>query len=97
MQDFSIVMLVKTLGSLVGAPLMAVLWVCGMEVGGVGLGLPYFVSGVRLFFFFFVLFFLGISCMGRASGGGGGGWVSSFHEVRREEMRCCGGDDDGFA
>ncbi|CAE7205823.1 hypothetical protein PTNB73_07234 [Pyrenophora teres f. teres] len=43
-QDFSIVMLTKTLGSLVGAPLMAVLWVQAIKIGGVGLGLPYFVS-----------------------------------------------------
>lgn len=45
-QDFSIVMLVKTLGSLVGAPLMTVLWVHAIKLGGVGLGLPYFVSAV---------------------------------------------------
>jgi hypothetical protein len=45
-QDFSIVMLTKTLGSLVGAPLMTILWVHAIKLGGVGLGLPYFVSGV---------------------------------------------------
>ncbi|KAI8937449.1 hypothetical protein NX059_005171 [Plenodomus lindquistii] len=45
-QDFSIIMLVKTLGSLVGAPLMTVLWVHAIKLGGIGLGLPYFVSGV---------------------------------------------------
>ncbi|KAI0003523.1 MFS general substrate transporter [Xylariaceae sp. FL0662B] len=39
---FSIVMMVKTLGSLVGAPLMAVLWVRGIVTGA--LGVPYFVS-----------------------------------------------------
>ncbi|KAH7078419.1 hypothetical protein FB567DRAFT_135252 [Paraphoma chrysanthemicola] len=44
-QDFSIVMLTKTLGSLVGAPLMTVLWVHAIQLGGVGLGLPYFISG----------------------------------------------------
>ncbi|KAF2819922.1 hypothetical protein CC86DRAFT_334107 [Ophiobolus disseminans] len=43
-QDFSIVMLTKTLGSLVGAPLMTVLWVHAIKLGGLGLGLPYFVS-----------------------------------------------------
>ena len=43
-QDFSIVMLTKTLGSLVGAPLMMVLWVHAIKLGGAGLGLPYFVS-----------------------------------------------------
>lgn len=41
---FSIVMLVKTLGSLLGAPLMAVLWVQGIGIGGAALGMPYFVS-----------------------------------------------------
>lgn len=45
-QDFSIVMMVATLGSLVGAPLMTVLWVQAMNLGGFGLGLPYFVSAV---------------------------------------------------
>ena len=47
-QDFSIVMLTKTFGSLLGAPLMTVLWVQAIKAGGVGLGLPYFVSGVSL-------------------------------------------------
>ena len=45
-QDFSIVMLTKTLGYLVGAPLMTVLWVQAIRIGGAGLGLPYFVSSV---------------------------------------------------
>jgi hypothetical protein len=39
-------MLTKTLGSLVGAPLMTVLWVHAIKLGGVGLGLPYFISAV---------------------------------------------------
>lgn len=43
---FSIVMLVKTVGSLLGAPLMAALWVRGIETGGAALGMPYFVSSV---------------------------------------------------
>jgi hypothetical protein len=47
-QDFSIVMLTKTLGSLVGAPLMTVLWVHAIKLGGIGLGLPYFVSAVSI-------------------------------------------------
>lgn len=47
-QDFSIVMLTKTLGSLVGAPLMTVLWVHAIKIGGAGLGLPYFVSAVSI-------------------------------------------------
>ncbi|KAJ4307634.1 hypothetical protein N0V84_012596 [Fusarium piperis] len=41
---FSIVMLVKTVGSLLGAPLMAALWVRGIGIGGVAFGMPYFVS-----------------------------------------------------
>ena len=41
---FSIVMLVKTVGSLLGAPLMATLWVHGIEIGGGALGMPYFIS-----------------------------------------------------
>jgi hypothetical protein len=45
-QDFSIVMLTKTLGSLVGAPLMTVLWVQAIKLGGIGVGLPYFFSAV---------------------------------------------------
>jgi hypothetical protein len=41
---FSIVMLVKTAGSLVGAPLMAALWVHGLDIGGAALGMPFFFS-----------------------------------------------------
>ncbi|VTT67771.1 unnamed protein product [Fusarium fujikuroi] len=41
---FSIVMLVKTVGSLFGAPLMAALWVRGLGIGGMALGMPFFVS-----------------------------------------------------
>ncbi|KAI9170832.1 MFS efflux pump atnC [Paramyrothecium foliicola] len=41
---YSIVMLIKTVGSLLGAPLMAALWVNGIGIGGVALGFPYFVS-----------------------------------------------------
>lgn len=48
MQDFSIVMLMKTLGSLVGAPFMTILWVHAIKLGGIGLGLPYFISAVSL-------------------------------------------------
>lgn len=48
-QDFSTVMLTKTLGSLVGAPLMASLWIQAIKLGGWRLGLPYFISAVRHF------------------------------------------------
>ncbi|KIL87654.1 hypothetical protein FAVG1_09364 [Fusarium avenaceum] len=41
---FSIVMLVKTAGSLVGAPLMAALWVRGLGIGGAAMGMPFFIS-----------------------------------------------------
>ncbi|OHE95015.1 major facilitator superfamily transporter [Colletotrichum orchidophilum] len=41
---FSIVMMVKTLGSLLGAPLMMVLWVKSISLGGAALGIPYLVS-----------------------------------------------------
>ncbi|RYP35968.1 hypothetical protein DL766_002238 [Monosporascus sp. MC13-8B] len=39
---FSIVMMTKTLGSLLGAPLMAFLWVRGIATGGSAMGTPYF-------------------------------------------------------
>ncbi|RGP74538.1 hypothetical protein FSPOR_1115 [Fusarium sporotrichioides] len=43
---FSIVMLVKTAGSLLGAPLMATLWVYGLSLGEISLGMPFFFSSV---------------------------------------------------
>ncbi|KAH7018180.1 uncharacterized protein B0I36DRAFT_368220 [Microdochium trichocladiopsis] len=43
-QLFAVVMMVKTLGSLLGAPLMATLWVRGISIGGGALGIPYLVS-----------------------------------------------------
>lgn len=45
-QDYSVVMLVKTAGSLIGAPVMTLAWVKGIGWGGAALGLPYFVSAV---------------------------------------------------
>ncbi|OJD29752.1 major facilitator superfamily transporter [Diplodia corticola] len=45
-QDYSVVMLVKTVGSLVGAPLMTLAWVKGIGLGGAALGLPYFLSSI---------------------------------------------------
>jgi hypothetical protein len=61
-QDFSIVMLTKTLGSLVGAPLMTILWVKAIEWGGVGLGLPYFISSVRytIYIRYLLIYFAGL-------------------------------------
>lgn len=57
-QDFSIVILAKTLGSLVGAPLMTVLWMHAIKLGGVGLGLPYFISSVSVSLSNWLLFLL---------------------------------------
>jgi hypothetical protein len=45
-QLFSVVMLVRTAGTLLGAVAMPSLWVAGLSVGGVALGLPYGVSAV---------------------------------------------------
>jgi hypothetical protein len=43
-QLFSVVMLVRTVGTLVGAVEMPALWVTGLGVGGWGLGMPFVVS-----------------------------------------------------
>jgi hypothetical protein len=43
-QLFSVVMLVRTVGTLVGAVVMPALWVAGLGVGGWGLGMPFVVS-----------------------------------------------------
>jgi hypothetical protein len=48
-QDYSIVMFAKTCGSLLGLPLMTLSWANGIGIGGVGLGLPYFLSVVGAF------------------------------------------------
>lgn len=55
-QIFSIVMLVKTMGSLLGAPLMAALWVGGIGIGGMGMGLPFFISSACYAMAIFVFF-----------------------------------------
>jgi hypothetical protein len=44
MQLFSMVMLVRTVGTLVGAVVMPALWVTGVGIGGWALGLPFVVS-----------------------------------------------------
>ncbi|KAH6847206.1 hypothetical protein B0I37DRAFT_397483 [Chaetomium sp. MPI-CAGE-AT-0009] len=44
-QLFSVVMLVRTVGTLVGAVVMPGLWVTGMRIGGWALGLPYVRTG----------------------------------------------------
>jgi hypothetical protein len=45
-QLFSVVMLVRTVGTLVGSIVMPGLWVTGMRIGGWALGLPYVVSAL---------------------------------------------------
>ncbi|KAK7519488.1 uncharacterized protein IWZ02DRAFT_294279 [Phyllosticta citriasiana] len=49
---YTVVMVVKTIGSLVGAPLMTAVWVAGIGVGGAGLGLPFWGSAVSVFCFY---------------------------------------------
>jgi hypothetical protein len=38
--------LVEAIGSLVGVPLATALWAAGIHVGGLALGLPFFVGSV---------------------------------------------------
>ncbi|KAH7049382.1 hypothetical protein B0J12DRAFT_740865 [Macrophomina phaseolina] len=57
-QDYSVVMLVKTVGSLVGAPVMTFAWVKGIGLGGAALGLPYFLSAILYLSAAIVLCFL---------------------------------------
>ncbi|KAF1987422.1 MFS general substrate transporter [Aulographum hederae CBS 113979] len=54
-KDYSILMLAKTTGSLIGVPLMTIAWAEGIAFGGLGLGLPYFASAVFYFLGFLVL------------------------------------------
>ncbi|TLD03261.1 uncharacterized protein PgNI_12472 [Pyricularia grisea] len=53
---FSVVMLVKTVGSLVGVPIVTSLWIVGIDLRFEGLGLPYFVSAGCYFAALVVLF-----------------------------------------
>lgn len=46
-RDFSIIMILKTVGALIGTPLITAAWVRGVEVSGAGLGLPYYITAVR--------------------------------------------------
>lgn len=45
-QDYSIIMIAQTCGTLLGLPLMTIAWAKGIGIGGMGLGLPHFVSAV---------------------------------------------------
>jgi hypothetical protein len=43
---YSAVGFVETTGSLIGAPLLSSMWAVGINIGGWGLGLPFWVCGV---------------------------------------------------
>lgn len=43
-RDLSIVVMVQTIGTLIGTPVFAALWVKGLNAGGTLLGLPYFAA-----------------------------------------------------
>lgn len=43
---FSAVGLIETLGEMSGIPLLSSAWICGIKVGGMGLGLPFYVCSV---------------------------------------------------
>jgi len=45
-RDFSIIVVVRTIGTLIGTPLMTAIWVRGVAAGGALLGLPFFVASV---------------------------------------------------
>jgi hypothetical protein len=45
--DYSLTMIAKYAGNMIGLPLMTVLWAKGIGMGGQALGLPYFASAVR--------------------------------------------------
>ena len=47
-RDFSIVIMLRTVGELVGIPLMTASWLKGVSNGGAALGFPYFLSSVSL-------------------------------------------------
>jgi hypothetical protein len=42
---YSAVGFVETAGSLIGAPLLSSMWAVGINIGGWGLGLPFWVCG----------------------------------------------------
>ena len=48
-QDYSIVMIAKYAGNLIGLPLMTIVWATGIGIGGAWLGSPYFLSAVSFF------------------------------------------------
>jgi hypothetical protein len=47
-RDYSIVVMTRSIGALIGTPLMAAIWVKDLAVGGGNMGLPYFATAVGL-------------------------------------------------
>jgi hypothetical protein len=47
-QDYSLVVLAKTMGVLSGLPTMTIIWAWGIGIGGMALGLPYLTSAVSI-------------------------------------------------
>lgn len=45
-RDFSIVVMTRMIGTLIGTPLITAIWVQGVAAGGAQLGLPFFVASV---------------------------------------------------
>lgn len=45
-RDFSVAILFKTLGTLLGTPAMTAIWAQGIQLGGAALGLPFLTSAV---------------------------------------------------
>jgi len=46
---FSAVGLIETLGEMSGIPLLSSAWICGIKIGGMGLGFPFYVCSVGHF------------------------------------------------
>jgi hypothetical protein len=47
-QDYSVVMLTRTVGTFIGIPMMTAAWSNGIGIGGAALGAPYFLSSVSI-------------------------------------------------
>ena len=44
--NFTVLVVVQTCGALIGTPAITAAWVEGMQLGGIGLGLPYYLAAV---------------------------------------------------
>ena len=45
---YSLIGVMESVGSVIGRPLITMLWIWGMEIGDMGVGLPFFVSAVSM-------------------------------------------------